>query len=51
MVRFIRLLAAVALAAALASAANAQGVPLQEGSAGDRPSAVRAVASEARDAA
>ena len=31
MVRFIRLLAAVALAAALASAANAQGVPLEEG--------------------
>ena len=31
MVRFVRLLAAVALAAALASAANAQGVPMQEG--------------------
>jgi hypothetical protein len=31
MVRFVRLLAAVALAAALASAAKAQGVPLEEG--------------------
>lgn len=31
MVRFVRLIAAVAFAAALASAANAQGVPLQEG--------------------
>ena len=31
MVRFVRLLAAAALVAGLASAANAQGVPMQEG--------------------